>query len=60
MASTILPPAVTPSPATYRLPETVRQAILVQSPAAQKRFKIERQRMAFANKFGSDFGLVQQ
>lgn len=57
MASTILPPSLTPPVATYRLPDAVRQAILAQSPAAQKRAEIERQRIAFAEKFGNEFGL---
>lgn len=56
MASTILPSASTTLP-TYRLPEAIRLAIIAQSPAAKKRVEIERQRLAFIEKFGNQFGL---
>lgn len=56
MASTILPSASTTLP-TYRLPEAVRLAIISESPGAKQQADIERQRLAFIQKFGNQFGL---
>ncbi len=40
----------------YRLPAAARLAILAQSGLSIKLAEIQRQRLAFSQKFGSDFG----
>ena len=56
MASKIL--VVRPSGA-YTLPETDRQKILAQAPSHMLRLEIERQRLAFINTNGNEFGKLE-
>lgn len=59
MASKILPMAMAEI-RQYRLPEADRQAILAKSDSALERETIERQRVAFVQRNGSEFGQEQQ